>query len=478
MRDIEPAAVVFLVHGTWAFGRRKSVVSHFFGKNFPPENELIWSDCPGDQGLTGSNNCRVGEHAAFRRRLSKQLPAGTRIRGFRWTGYNGIHARGKAATKLAEEINAERKNGTRQIFVVAHSHGGNVAHYASTELGADVSGIVALATPFISASKKVQSSQEKRIFEYAGRGLAFLILVLGAFLIRPVLHLALARLAGLGTLSWFKFLSPTDFADEFVVSLLLTGFLLMPVFYILDRSAQLRRLRDWRSKWVSTLTKPPSTTPCLVIRASGDEAHASLMIGQIINWLQQVSFRGFANIGKRLLHLPIHNRVLTVTWAVVVFAIFFGAKDAVEDGYAVLAAHSIGQGHGSTVLLFAAWLPFMASMAIYIGLWVVAIPAIIISRSLTVVGSSMFGVELALLSGSIDLQVEAGPSDREFDGLFFSKNLIGDSVLSFRHGIYNAPVTAHWTAKWIRSQIDGANGDANCPQPSVGKPKTTAKLVC
>src|ERR1700722_15251095 len=82
--DIGPAAVVFLVHGTWAFGLRKSVVSHFLGKDFPPENESIWSDCPGDQRPTGTDNYRVGKHAAFRRRLSKQLPSGTRIRGFRW----------------------------------------------------------------------------------------------------------------------------------------------------------------------------------------------------------------------------------------------------------------------------------------------------------------------------------------------------------------------------------------------------------
>lgn len=90
-----PNYVVTLVHGTWA--RRTNWIRH------------------------RSSLCK---------RLHKELP-GLQLCRSVWTGRNSIHARNRAAMRLLERLNRQsRQWPSAQHFIVAHSHGGNVAMYA------------------------------------------------------------------------------------------------------------------------------------------------------------------------------------------------------------------------------------------------------------------------------------------------------------------------------------------------------------
>jgi len=127
--DSSSPLLVILIHGTWAYGFLNSVVSHFHpNDDFPPniEEASLWSDC-------GNNVQKI---------LSAELPDGTRIRSFRWSGYNSVRARRYAANKLAAEIRTEHDRGARRIFLVAHSHAGNIAQYASAETENLLSGVL------------------------------------------------------------------------------------------------------------------------------------------------------------------------------------------------------------------------------------------------------------------------------------------------------------------------------------------------
>ena len=92
------------------------------------------------------------EGSLLRRGLGERLGPDCIFAPFRWTGGNSHGAREVAAERLRGHLRSlrERFPGSRH-FVVAHSHGGNVASYAmqDEEARRGVSGLVFLATPFI-----------------------------------------------------------------------------------------------------------------------------------------------------------------------------------------------------------------------------------------------------------------------------------------------------------------------------------------
>lgn len=76
---------------------------------------------------------------------------------FRWSGGNTSRSRELAAAGLAIEVeNIRTKNPETEVFLIGHSHGGNVAILAANTLlerGHEISGVVALSTPFIKVER-------------------------------------------------------------------------------------------------------------------------------------------------------------------------------------------------------------------------------------------------------------------------------------------------------------------------------------
>ncbi|SDR60968.1 esterase/lipase family protein [Paraburkholderia tuberum] len=86
--------------------------------------------------------------------LTAHLGGAVRIAPFDWSGRNSFEARDDAAKRLGDHLEAiGRAEPDSRQFVVAHSHGGNVALLAAANgrLSKPVAGIVCLSTPFLQA---------------------------------------------------------------------------------------------------------------------------------------------------------------------------------------------------------------------------------------------------------------------------------------------------------------------------------------
>ena len=161
-RHYDPAGphpcIVTLVHGTWARGVLWASDHDYSGlKPYRPERrpstlrgELVeaiksywrgvrWFDWPSEF------RAKLGGHLA-------NAGFDSTIRAFRWSGSNSIYARQAAAKKLAAILRSDlNRFPDVPSVIVAHSHGGNVALLALSELGSDAARVrvVTLATPFL-----------------------------------------------------------------------------------------------------------------------------------------------------------------------------------------------------------------------------------------------------------------------------------------------------------------------------------------
>lgn len=93
-------------------------------------------------------------NSALGQYLTLHLGGSVRISPFNWSGRNSFESRDEAARRLREHLEAiGRAEPDSRQFVVAHSHGGNVALLAAAKgmLSKPVAGIVCLSTPFLQA---------------------------------------------------------------------------------------------------------------------------------------------------------------------------------------------------------------------------------------------------------------------------------------------------------------------------------------
>jgi hypothetical protein len=101
----------------------------------------------------------IASGSKFRSELTKQLGVDVRFESFSWSGNNSHSARITAARGLATTLQHQiQRHPTSKHYVVAHSHGGNVALYATgllTEVERRaIRGVVTLGTPFLHSHKR------------------------------------------------------------------------------------------------------------------------------------------------------------------------------------------------------------------------------------------------------------------------------------------------------------------------------------
>ncbi len=95
----------------------------------------------------------------LRSELSKCLPGDTEFKYFDWSGDNSHRARLMAASRLRRQVeDTIVEFPDADHFIIAHSHGGNVAFYAFRDdppsVRSRLSGIICMATPFIHCDKR------------------------------------------------------------------------------------------------------------------------------------------------------------------------------------------------------------------------------------------------------------------------------------------------------------------------------------
>jgi len=186
--------------------------------------------------------------------IREAFPGEVEIRRLRWSGWNTIRARAHAAERLGGEIAAAPAPALdTKHFLVAHSHGGNIALYAlhDPEVRERIAGVATLATPFLNARRRDLGAKGITLFCVG----ALLWAVLAGYLARRFLWPSAAFLdpvfVGVGL--WFLF-----------------TWLVLHHWKRAGRVAEgLRLARPERERlWIA--------------RMSGDEASAALQTGQLI----------------------------------------------------------------------------------------------------------------------------------------------------------------------------------------------------
>jgi hypothetical protein len=184
---------------------------------------------------------------------------------FEWSGRNSNSARFKAAEKLQLELTTRlTERPTAKHYIIAHSHGGNVALYAlrDPELCQRISGLVCLATPFFHVRQRWLGKLGKRYL----RGAAIMAIYSPLYLIKRI---ALPRYAPVLP-SWLD-------NSIFILMTLLSVILGL---FLFSRSEML-------GKAIKKNLESPDLerNQLLILRASGDEASGVLIASQFTSWL-------------------------------------------------------------------------------------------------------------------------------------------------------------------------------------------------
>lgn len=270
--NVTPARYVFtLVHGTWARCWLSKVMTKMSGS-------AQWYE----------------DDSTFRSRLASDLPNSIFIRSD-WSGGNSVTARLEAAKSLALDLKQRIIDyPDAHHFVIAHSHGGNIACYALRD-NPDLAGriaVIALSTPFLHAHSFLQPSHpltathdvQEKVEDHhkAGRVAMAVLMLFSVFVPVTIINL----------LGW----------DTPLPLVLLCSSLF---YLVLPRELDIHEDIDLRLKAPQNL---------LIIRVAADEASVLLLFSQLGVWLGKVILMFIVKplflLNARVNGLPIVVRVL------------------------------------------------------------------------------------------------------------------------------------------------------------------------
>lgn len=330
------------------------------------------------------------------RGLRRRFGADTPVDAVNWGGWNRVSTRSKGAAALARHLREAPLAPGQRRFVIAHSHGGNVALYALRDraAAARTAGVATLATPFLVAGRRA----------YSDRLSGARAVLLGAV---AVLLIALAG----GAADRLGAGAPT--AVGWLVFALIAGGLL----FALHRVA--RAWDGFADRVVESMQFGDlGRERLLVMRSPGDEASVILLSSRVLLAMGMVLMRLLAQVCGVLERALLRSR--RQPW----FGWAFGA--AVLAGWLlllVLAAQSIEQdsvmstplliavGAGGLLLLPVAMHAFGGgdtgvSLLSWHYLLGAALLAAVILPSLLLV---LYGWQLAVANLEVDVSAEATP---------------------------------------------------------------------
>lgn len=221
-------------------------------------------------GTFAKNASWTRDGSPFRRQLVAESNADMAFEAPKWSGRNSGTARERAARGLARKLDELTPSSNRSVFVVGHSHGGNIALRA-LELAnnpENVDGLICLNTPFLSIEKS-NPTKAPAIYRHVA------IIPASIFLMFAILAPALLLGIAISTLLFGEL-----------------SFLILLVSLLVGVTAWGQSLewlyRSWKGNDQGLHDKGPSfpqgygslvdqDLPVLVIRAEGDEAY---------NWLR------------------------------------------------------------------------------------------------------------------------------------------------------------------------------------------------
>lgn len=236
--------------------------------------------------------------------LAKSVKAGlgsdVLIAPFKWSGANSHTARRAAGKKLAQTIHKfDHYNPDAPQYIVAHSHGGNVAAYALNESGvrSKITAVACLGTPFIKAHAR-DLVGAKRLVQWILTACAITILLIVISIINFGNDVSLKVLQDtqhmgppfpdfMNDPNWFRI---TAIGSSLLASVGILWLLSRPVIWLWRFIIQngLPKLKNTQSIIVNHLNARFEDTPVLIIDAKGDEAAWWLAM---INWVGALPYR-------------------------------------------------------------------------------------------------------------------------------------------------------------------------------------------
>jgi hypothetical protein len=258
-------------------------------------------------GTFARNAAWTQEGSFIRGKIEASFPANTvSFSKFGWTGANSHRQRLNAAIKLGEHlVGAFQSEPAAAHFIIAHSHGGNVALQAlSVEaLAQRIAGVVCLATPYLHCRP---------------RNLSFWVSIIA--LVMPMLCSIAGTALLILALHWFSNVWSHLFLDNIVGFIGIIGaiiaFLLAAIYGNIKIWRGFRRgLVDALATWIwqrqyaaiSRFCLPNEIyVPLLSVKMAGDEAELFL---QVVRGLSHLPLTVATFIGKALVWL-----IKPLTW--------------------------------------------------------------------------------------------------------------------------------------------------------------------
>jgi hypothetical protein len=365
------SAKLFLVHGTW-------------GRGFNPP------DVDQPEASTVADVRWFMSGSPFHKALELGLlPAVHRddIASFPWSGANSIEARQCAARKLAARLDESTASSPNvRHFIVAHSHGGNVAVAARQAMSRDTQNvhIITMATPFLSIRQPAPGRTE-RLFTIA-------------------LSIGLIIFTGYLT---YLFL-------PFIVALLALPFYLSKVSSALYATGRLPPVI------------PRHIINLKIIRGYRDEASLALLAGKVASSMAQIA-------GSLSLLVPLIAAVLSALLLIdmifVLVSVYRKYKECVQIGTpCVIPGEYYAFAAISVLQIVADGLRFLA-----VGFCVSAL-----SIALAALCKSVFGRELLYRSLNATVDVHDCPDDSRTYQIDWCQPVKGN-FFGLRHSLYSNP---------------------------------------
>jgi Protein of unknown function (DUF2974) len=350
-----PNIHVMLVHGTWA---RKA--------EWTKEGSELW------------------------KKIEVEFP-GAEISAFSWSGKNSARHRNSAAEDLCKElIRKISDNPNAHYFLVAHSHGGNIAVQAASDaaIARTIKGVVCMSTPFLAMRKREIHRQSTNMF----------------WIVVGIVSLIALAVAAWGAATMILGDAPAVVTGIAAVALLwcVAYILIVPVAGY---------FRFYKLLEKSLFNKPgrlPENFPLFIIRSPSDEASLTLASFQFITWMSTTIWRRidtFAESIRRLLRKPVYLSIIgLLSWLTFFFLAIRSNQGAAKPGGGEILLTSLG------ILMCAA-----ISAASFYFVRAYSIPRAMTGALYLPVGLIVFlcllpfGLEVAAASWTVDVTVEATP---------------------------------------------------------------------
>lgn len=396
----QPEVLVVLIHGTWARG-----IPGFGLPAMLRGTPARW--------VTGTD-----PQPALRRLRDGLRSAGVTHRTgyvyFNWSGRNTSRARRAAGARLREELGRlARQYPAAGFFLVAHSHGGNVAAHALNHADAAaiqrrLLGLACLSTPFFHLAILPKLPLARRCLA----GIFFLVALApiaamasrnpdGVYQLWHVGHAMTALIATIGAATWMA-------------------------------SAWLKR----HAKRLAGLIAYAhlERRHVVLIRASGDEASLALGSMQAAAWLSRLALALMGGIGG----LRIGRAVLVLVGTMLALGGTAAYLDPAE------------------AMRFTAWLVHSLPRGLE-GLTTIGMCFVVIVGVIVVCQVPATGPLAAALSPYLDIAVEAAPPG-EWLIHYVSAPVHGDHL---DHSTYSHPDAVQVLAKWFAERAGRWRGDSH-----------------